>query len=243
MEYSDDTTYGQRCADVYDKWFGSYEDLAIDILEEFAEKGRALELGIGTGLIALPLAARGVVVEGIDSSPAMISCLRAKPAGDSIKVTMGNFADVDVDEKFSLIFVLFNTFFALQSQEEQLRCFRNVANRLTQGGVFVLEAFSPATTLYNGREDIKVTSVTSDRVSLKVSEHDPARQKLKSQHIVIINNEVKLFPVDIRYAWPSEMDLMARLAGLRLRNRWGNWNQKEFTSNSDKHISIYERFA
>lgn len=241
MKLFDDSVYGERCADVYDEWFGSYEDSSIDVLEELARKGRALELGIGTGLIALPLAARGVDVEGIDYSPAMISRLRAKPSGDAIKVTVGDFADVGVDGEFSLIFILFNTFFALQSQEEQVRCFRNVAEHLTADGVFVLEAFSPGATIYNGKQDIKVTAVTSDRVSLKASQHDPVRQKLKSQHIVLINNEVRLYPVEIRYAWPSEIDLMANLAGLRLRSRWSNWKREEFTSSSEKHISIYER--
>jgi len=217
MKESADTTYDEHCADVYDQWFGSYEDAAIDTLAELAQGGRCLELGIGTGLISLPLAARGIEVQGIDSSPAMVSRLRAKPGGDAIEVTSGDFADVGVEGKFSLVFIVFNTFFALQSQEEQIRCFRNVAERLTERGLFVIEAFVPDTKIFDGGQSVRATAVTSDRVSLKISQHDPVHQKMRSQHVVIIDNEVRLYPVEIRYVWPSEMDLMAKLAGLRQR--------------------------
>ncbi len=241
MGSDDDRTYGEVCADVYDQWFGSCEEAAIDALAELAGSGRVLELGIGSGLIALPLAARGIDLHGIDSSPAMVAKLRAKPGGDAIPVTMGNFADVAVEGELSLIFVVYNTFFALQTQDEQVRCFQNVAARLTPGGVFVLEAFVPDSA--NFREGLKVTAVTDERIRLKASEHDPVRQRLKSQHIVIRNQEIRLFPVEVRYAWPAELDLMARIAGLRLRHRWSNWNRDEIRANSEKHISVYERIG
>lgn len=236
-------TYGEACAEIYDQWFGYYEDTAIETLAELAQSGRVLELGIGTGLIAIPLASRGITVHGIDNSPEMVSRLRAKPGGDSISVMMGSFADVDVEGEFSLIFVVFNTFFALQSQEEQVRCFRNVSEHLAVGGLFLLEAFVPNLAHFSGGQSIRTTSLTSDRISLKVSQHDGTQQRIKSQHVVIFNNEIKLYPVEVRYAWPSELDLMAQLAGLRLRHRWSNWNRERFDSNSEKHISVYERFA
>jgi len=235
----DDRTYNEACAEVYDQWFGNCEEAAIDLLAELAGSGRALELGIGSGLLALPLAARGIDVHGIDLSPAMVAKLRAKPGGDAIPVTMGSFADVVVEGEFSLIFVAFNTLFALQTQDEQVRCFQNVAAHLAPGGAFVLEAFVPQSANVTG--GLKVMTVTDERIGLKVSEHDPVRQRLKSQHVVIRNQEIRLYPVEVRYAWPAELDLMARIAGLRLRHRWSNWNRAEIGPNSERHISVYER--
>jgi len=236
---ADDRTYNEACAEVYDQWFGTYEEAAIDLLAELAGSGRTLELGIGSGLLALPLAARGIDLHGIDLSPAMVAKLRAKPGGEAIPVTMGSFADVAVEGEFSLIFVAFNTFFALQTQDEQVRCFQNVAAHLAAGGAFVLEAFVPQSANFTG--GMKVTAVTDERIGLKVSEHDPVRQRLKSQHVVIRNQEIRLYPVEVRYAWPAELDLMARIAGLRLRHRWSNWNRAEIGPNSERHISVYER--
>jgi SAM-dependent methyltransferase len=236
-------TYGEQLADVYDLWFSSYEEAAIDLLAQLARGGRALELGIGTGRVAIPLAARGVEVHGIDGSEAMVSRLRARPGGEKISVTMGNFAHVNVDGKFSLVFTVFNTFFALLAQEEQVRCFSNVAKHLEPGGAFVLEVFVPDMTHFDQGQSVRATAVTTDRVSLKVSQLDKVNQRMKSQHIVFADGEIKLFPVEVRYAWPSELDLMARITGLRLRHRWSGWNREEFTSTSEKHISVYERPA
>jgi len=169
----------------------------------------------------------------------MVARLRAKPGGEAIPVTMGNFADVAVEGEFSLIFVAYNSFFALQTQDEQVRCFQNVAVHLAQDGAFVLEAFVPQSANFTG--GVKVTAVTDERIGLKVSEHDPVRQRLKSQHVVIRDGEIRLYPVEVRYAWPAELDLMARLAGLRLRHRWSNWNRDEIGPNSERHVSVYER--
>jgi SAM-dependent methyltransferase len=236
-----DPTYDEACAEVYDQWFGACEPAAIDVLAELAGSGRVLELGIGSGLIALPLAGRGIDLYGIDLSPAMVAKLRAKPGGEAIPVTMGNFADVAVEGEFSLIFVAYNSFFALQSQDEQVRCFQNVAAHLAQDGAFVLEAFVPQSANFTG--GLKVTAVTDERVGLKVSEHDPVRQRLKSQHVVIRDGEIRLYPVEVRYAWPAELDLMACLAGLRLRHRWSNWNRDEIGPHSERHVSVYERIG
>ena len=235
------STYGDRLADVYDEWFSHVDDAAIDSLAELSKGGRALELGIGTGRVALPLAARGIEVHGIDASGAMVSKLRAKQGGESIPVTMGNFADVAVEGEFSLVFIAFNTFFALLTQDEQVRCFRNVAAHLADGGAFVIDAFVPDMKRFTGGQEVRTHAVTTEQVSLQVSQHDPARQRVKGQFIVLRNDQVKLYPVEIRYCWPSELDLMAQLAGMRLGHRWGGWTRGEFNSASEKHISVYER--
>jgi SAM-dependent methyltransferase len=234
-------TYGERVAGVYDDWFTTYDPHAIDVLAELANQGRALELGIGTGRFALPLAAKGVEVHGVDAAESMIARLREKPGGDRIQITTGNFAEVPVDEKFRLVYIVFNTFFALSSQDEQVRCFRNVAAHLEPGGCFVIEAFVPDLTRFTGGQVNWATKVTADEVQLDVGQHDPATQRVVSQKVVITEGNVRLYPVQIRYCWPSELDLMAQLAGLRLRERWANWKREPFTSESGQHISIYER--
>jgi SAM-dependent methyltransferase len=240
MNFYSNETYGERVAGVYDEWYSEHDPHAIDALADLASGGKALELGIGTGRIAVPLAASGVDVQGIDAAESMISRLRSKPGGERIKVTPGNFAEVPVDEKFSLVYIVFNTFFALSSQEEQVQCFRNVAAHLAPGGCFVIEAFVPDVTRFTGGQVNWATKVTVDEVQLDVGQHDPATQRVVSQKVVITDGSVRLYPVQIRYCWPSELDLMAQLAGLRLRERWSNWKREPFTSDSGQHISIYE---
>ena len=243
MEDKEKRTYDERCADVYDQWFGYFDEAAVDVLEELAGGGRALELGIGTGAVALPLAARGVEVHGIDSSPEMVARLRAKPGGDAIPVTFGDFAEVGVEGEFSLVFVVYNTLFALQTQEEQVRCFRNVAARLRPGGAFVVEAFVPDLAQLSAGQGVRLLHMTEERVGIRVYQHDPVRQKMKSRQVVFTDGGTRVFPVEVRYAWPPELDLMAQLAGLRLRHRWGGWRREEFTAKSEKHVSVYERPA
>lgn len=238
-------TYGERIAEVYDdlyaERFGEQAEEIATALASLARDGRALELGIGTGRIALPLRARGIEVHGIDASDAMVAKLRVKPGGERIPVTMGDFADVRVEGQFALVFVVFNTFFGLLSQEEQVRCFRNVSKRLTPDGVFVIEAFVPDQTRHVRGQSTSVTRVEGDFVGLDVSRHDPVTQRVASQHLLISEAAVRLYPVQIRYAWPAELDLMAQLAGLRLRERWGGWKGEQFTATSGSHVSIYER--
>ena len=241
MNFYADETYGERVAEVYDDWFSEYDPHAIDRLADLAQNGRALELGIGTGRIALPLSERNVDVHGIDAAPSMISRLRSKPGSERITVTTGSFADIPVDGEFALVYVVFNTFFALPSQEEQVRCFRNVAAHLSPDGSFVIEAFVPNMARFTGGQVNWATRVTEDLVELDVGRHDQATQRVVSQKVVITDGNVRLYPVQIRYAWPSELDLMAQLAGLQLRERWSNWNREPFTSESGKHISIYHR--
>lgn len=243
MQSYSDETYGERVAGVYDEWYSAYDPAAIDVLTKLAAGGRALELGIGTGRIALPLAANNISVSGIDASPSMVAQLKAKPGAEHVEITAGNFAEVPVSGRFSLIYVVFNTFFALCSQELQVKCFQNVAAHLEPAGCFLIEAFVPDLNRFTGDQVNWATNVTNDRVELDVGKHDSVTQKVVSQKVVIRDGDVRLYPIQIRYVWPSELDLMAQLAGLRLRERWSSWQQESFTTQSQKHISIYEPVA
>ena len=233
-------TYGDVWADKYDEYHSGIDATnAATTLADLAGGGRVLELGIGTGRVALPLAALGVEVHGVDASQAMVDRLRGKPGGGRIPVTIGNFADVGVEGTYSVIFIAFNTFFALTSQEDQVRCFANVAGHLTDDGFFVIEAFVPDMTRYTRGQNTQVSLVEMDRIRLDASLHDTVDQRVESQHVIISEAGVKLLPVTIRYAWPSELDLMARLAGLRLRERWSDWDRSPFNAGSRKHVSVY----
>jgi SAM-dependent methyltransferase len=234
-------TYGELVANDYDDWYKDFDQDAITMLAELARDGRALELGIGTGRIALPLMGKNVEVHGLDASPSMVARMRGKPNGERVPVNLGNFADVAADGQFALVYVVFNTFFALTTQEEQVRCFRNVATHLTPDGCFLIEAFVPDLTRFAGEQAIRATKVMTERVDFDVSQHDSVTQRVVSQKVVLSDGSVRLYPIEIRYAWPSELDLMAQLAGLRLRQRWSNWQREPFTSLSMKHISVYER--
>jgi SAM-dependent methyltransferase len=239
----DAATYGDRIADVYDGWFAVPSDTqgTVEFLSDLAGAGPMLELGIGTGRIALPLAQRGHEVHGVDASEAMVEKLRSKAGDEVIPVSIGDFAELDIEVEFSLVYVVFNTFFALLSQEDQVRCFSNVARRLQEGGVFVIEAFVPDMTRWDRDQRMEAHHVENDSVVLGVSRHDPVEQRVASNHLVISKEGVEFYPVRLRYAWPSELDLMARLAGLRLRERRGGWHRESFTASSVKHVSVYER--
>ncbi len=180
-------------------------------------------------------------MHGIDASEAMVAKLRAKPGGDRVPVTIGDFADVGVDGRYALVFVAFNTFFALLTQEDQLRCFANVAAHLADGGVFVIEAFFPDLARFDRDQRVHVNRIESGEVMLDAARHDPAAQRVDSYHIVLGEQGTRLYPVSIRYAFPSELDLMARLAGLELTDRWGGWNREPFTAASLRHVSVYGR--
>ncbi len=235
------STYGERVAASYDAMYPYCDEAMIETLARLARGGRALELGIGTGRVALPLAEKGIELHGIDASPSMIEQLRAKRGGENIPVTMGNFADVALSGEYDLVYVVFNTFFALLTQEEQMRCFERVAGRLASGGVFIIEAFVPDLTRFIGNQATRAIEMTLDRVKLDIAMLDSVSQRITGQHVHITEQGIKLFPIQLRYAWPSEMDLMARLAGLKLRHRWDDWTGRPFTSESQKHISVYER--
>jgi SAM-dependent methyltransferase len=239
MESYGPQTYGERAADLYDEWHRDLPGLhdCVECLAELAGPGPVLELGVGTGRVALPLVRRGLQVHGIDASPAMLAKLRAKPGGDRVRVIVGDMAEVSVDASYTLVFAVFNTLFALVSQDEQVRCFANVAGRLADGGVFVVEAFVPDP---GGRQEVRALRVTVDSVLLAVSREDPVAQRIEAQQVLLGPEGVRLVPGVLRYAWPAELDLMARLAGLRLRERWGGWRREPFTADSHAHVSVYE---
>jgi SAM-dependent methyltransferase len=240
MTYSA-STYGDRIADVYDALFPAGDPAAIATLAELAGQGPVLELGIGTGRLALPLAQRGVTVQGIDASAAMVERLRNKTGELSIPVTIGDFSTVVLDERFALIFVAFNTFFGLLTAEDQIRCFRNAASMLRPRGAFVIEVFVPDLGRFDRGQRLAVSRIEEGAVWLEAARHDPSSQLVDAQLVRLSNAGVRLFPIRIRYAWPSELDLMARLAGLRLRERWSGWERQPFSPASAAHVSVYER--
>lgn len=245
MANVDASTYGDRFADIYDEVHAHLStpdviDPMVDVLAELAGDGAALELGIGTGRIALPLAQRGVEVHGLDASEAMVAKMREKPGGTGIPVTTGDFQQLAVEGPYSLIYVVFNTLFALPSQEAQVNCFRSVAEHLTDDGAFLIEAFVPDMTRFDRSQRVSTGIVEHDLVSIDLDRHDPTTQTVASSHIYITPKGVQMYPVDIRYAWPSELDLMAQLAGMRLRSRWADWRRNPFTAASTGHVSVYE---
>jgi SAM-dependent methyltransferase len=244
MEGYGPETYGDRIADVYDDWYADAPFLeteaTADLLAELAGSGPALELAIGTGRVALPLVARGVEVHGVDASERMVAKLREKPGGDRIPVTIGDFADVPVEGAYPLIYVVFNTFFALQSQDDQVRCLENVAARLAPDGVFVMDAFVPDPARFGGGR-VSVSRIEDDLVQLDVTKLDPVEQRSLSQHIVLTPAGAHFYPVNVRWAYPPELDVMARVADLRLRDRWGGWRREPFTADSTHHVSVYTR--
>lgn len=243
MEGYDERTYGDRWAPYYDDLYSGVEDSVIDLLARHAgEPPRALELAIGSGRIAVPLQERGVEVSGIDASEEMVKRLRAKPGGGTIEVTIGDFGEVNVDGTFPLIYLTFNTLFALLTQEEQVECFRNVAAHLEPGGRFIIDCFVPDLERfdsYNTR--MAVSSISSvDEHSYEMAVFDPVGQRISS-HIVRrgSDGETTVLPVEVRFAWPSEIDLMARLAGLDLEDRFGWYDLRPFNERSSSHMSIY----
>jgi SAM-dependent methyltransferase len=213
----------------------------VDFLVELAGSGRALELGIGTGRIALPLAQRGVPVHGIDMSKAMVARLRAKPGNEEIGVTIGDFATTTVDGTFSVAYLVFNTISNLTTQAAQVACFRNVAAHLEPGGCFVIEVGVPDLQRLPPGETFHVFHVSEARWG--IDEYDVANQGLTSHHFEILDGRVERSSIPFRYTWPAELDLMAQLAGMRLRERWSGWKREPFTSESRKHVSVWEKPA
>jgi SAM-dependent methyltransferase len=211
----------------------------VEFLAGLASEGPVLELGVGTGRVALPLAARGLVVEGVDASAAMVQRLRAKPGGDSIKVAIGDMADVPAAGPFRLVFLAFNTLFGLLTQEHQARCFRNVARVLGPGGAFVIECFVPDLTRFDRGQRMQALEVTDNSASFELSRHDAAGQRITTQIVTLDGQGTRMHPVAIRYSWPSELDLMAGQAGLQLTERYADWNRRPFGSTSVGHVSVY----
>jgi SAM-dependent methyltransferase len=241
---SDEGFFGERAAAVYDERTAAMFDPAVvepvvGMLADLAGDGAALELGIGTGRIALPLARRGVRVAGIDSSEAMVARLRAKPGGEGIAVAMGDFSATRVEGEFALVYLVFNTIFNLVTQDAQVACFRNAAGHLRRGGRFVIETGVPdLQSLPRGQT---IVPFRADPEGISFDVYDVVTQRFSSQHYVFSERGVDAYPVEFRYAWPAELDLMARLAGMTLEQRWAGWRREPFTAVSRSHVSVYRK--
>jgi len=240
--FGDPAFYGDRWAAVYDDHHRQMDPgPAVEFLAGLAGDRRVLELAIGTGRVALPLAARGITVEGIDASAAMTERLRAKPGGDSIPVTTGDMAQVPASGRFGLVYLVFNSLFGLLSQERQAQCFAGVARVLDPGGVFVIECFVPDLSRFGHDQRVQARAVSEDSAVIEVSRHDRVRQRVDTQMITFDGQGMHLRPVAIRYSWPAELDLMAGQAGLQLAGRYAGWDRSPFTSASGSHVSVYQR--
>ena len=227
--------------DVADRSAPEVVDPTVDVLAELAGDGRALEFGIGTGRIALPLAARGVPVQGIELSKAMAAQMSAKPGGDAIGVTIGDFSTTTLDGPFSLVYLVFNTIMNLTTQAAQVACFRNAAAHLGPGGCFVVEVMVPELRRLPPGETFHV--FTGGRNAWGIDEYDVAGQGLVSHHLEVVDGDLERFSVPFRFVWPAELDLMAQLAGMKLRDRWSGWSREPFTNESRQHVSVWERPA
>jgi len=236
--------FGERIAARYDEssadmFAAAAVDPVVDFLAELAGNGAALELGIGTGRIALPLARRGIKVHGIDLSEAMVKRLRAKPGAQDIGVTVGDFATTRVEGDFSIAYLVFNTINNLTTQDEQVACFQNAADHLRPGGSFVIEVGAPQLRRLAPGDTYVAFEVS--RTHLGFDEYDVAEQRLISHHYSLIDEQWEAVSVPFRYVWPAELDLMARLAGMTLRERWTDWDRPPFTSESTKHVSVWQK--
>ncbi|MGI9119072.1 MAG: class I SAM-dependent DNA methyltransferase [Acidimicrobiales bacterium] len=245
MEGFDTSTYGESFADVYDEWYGDAGEVeaVVDALVALAGAGPVLELGIGTGRLALPLARRGFEVHGIDASPAMVARLGAKPGGAALAVTVADFADVAVEVPggFGLVLAAYNTLFNLTSADAQRRCLANVARCLRPGGALVVEAFVPSTEPDSATGDVTASAVEAGRVVLQVTRRHPATQTVDGSVVSITEGGIRLRPWHIRYAPPDEIDAMAAAAGLELTDRWSGWQGQPFGAESTNHVSVYRR--
>jgi hypothetical protein len=238
-----DGFFGEDVAARYDEEGGMFDPAVVtpvvEVLADLAGSGRALEFAIGTGRIAVPLAARGVAVAGIDDSEAMVARLRAKPGSDGIEVAIGDFSTTRVDGGFAVVYLVFNTIFNLVTQDAQVACFENAAAHLEAGGHFVIETGVPDLQRLPPGQTIIPFRAEPDGISFDV--YDVVTQRASSQHFVFEDGRVRAFPVNFRYAWPAELDLMARIAGLTLRDRWAGWQREPFTALSGSHVSIYKK--
>jgi len=237
--------YGEAWADDYDVLFDEVDERMIDRLVDLSGSSRrALELAMGTGRVAIPLSGRGVEVSGIDVSEAMLARMAAKPGGEKVHVTLGDMVEVPVDGTFPLVYVVANSFFVISTQERQVRCFQNVADHLEPGGRFLLECFVPDVKRFDSENTrMAVSEIGQDgSYAYEVAIHDAVHQEVRSLHIRTGSDGTnRVLPVTIRYAWPAELDLMARLAGLELESRWAWYDKREFTENSTASVSVYRK--
>lgn len=235
-------SFGEDVAAVYDDHLRGDEADTVACLERLARGGPVLELAMGTGRVALPLAARGLPVDGIEQSAAMIGQLRAKPGGADLAVTQGDMASVATGGKYRLIYLIYNTLYNLLTQDDQVHCFENAAGQLADDGLFVVEAELPDSfyRLHDGQY-VSAEAIELGGVTLDVGRYDPVTQVLDESHVSLSGKGVQVDPIVTRYVWPSEMDLMARMAGLRRYHRWSGWNGESFDARSTRHVSVYGR--
>ena len=238
-------TYGELNAGRYDAMYEQMMEKetrdSVETLAELAGGGKVLEFAIGTGRVALPLAARGLAVHGIEASEAMVAKLREKPGGRAIPVVIGDMAEARVDDRFDLIYLVFNTIFNLTTQEAQVRCFQNAARHLNPEGVFVVETVVPDLSGFEDGQRMKGSWARIDSARFEIAIHDAVAQTVAFQRIVIDEAGTQITPHFMRYAWPSELDLMAQLAGLKRRERWAWRDRSPFTAGSKSHVSVYAR--
>jgi SAM-dependent methyltransferase len=237
-------SYGAGIAEEYDALYEGQLDTAgaVDRIRELAAGGPVLELGIGTGRLAIPIRIGGLIVHGIDASPEMIAHLRAKEGGDQIPVVLGDFADTGAERSdFALVLLAFNTIFALPDQAAQVRCFRNAAKHLRPGGRFVIETWIPNLAAFTHNRTVRSRIVGSDVVSIEVMEVDTVEQTMRTTQVVLRDGSVRLYPANHRYAWPAELDLMAELAGMQREVRWEDWRGTPFSPESRGHVTVYRR--
>ena len=237
--FDDPGLFGRLWAADYDAGTNPDPGPAVDFLAALAEGGPVLELAIGTGRVALPLAERGLVVEGVEASEEMVARMRAKPCGTQIPVAIGDMADVPVNGQFRLVYLVFNTLFNLVDADRQADCFRNVARVLAPGGAFVVEAFVPDPADFDRDEQVQVRAVTEDSATIRLHRYDRAAQRFIRQTITFDTHGVHLKPFAMRYCWPDQMDQMAAETGLGLAERYADWHRRTFDADSKTHISVY----
>jgi SAM-dependent methyltransferase len=236
--------FDERVAATYDEDSSAMFDPAVlgptvDVLAELADGRPALEFAIGTGRVALPLAARGLEVAGIDESEAMLNRLRNKPGADAVRTSIGDFTRSRVPGDFGLVYLVFNTITNVTTQEEQVDTFRNAAAHLAAGGHFVVEVGVPALQRLPPGETVRAFALTPEHLGF--DEYEVVSQRMWSHHYRVREGRAERFSVPFRYVWPSELDLMARLAGLRPRHRWADWTRAPFTAGSTSHVSVWEK--
>lgn len=235
--FGPETSFGPEVAAHYDDEPRGDEEAAVAFLAALAAGGSALELAVGTGRIALPLADQGVDVHGIELSSAMVDRLREKPGGRDLPVWLGDMAAVSTGRQYDVVYLVFNTIFNLLTQDEKVACFVNAARHLDDGGAFVVEAGVPSAWIGDGAY-ARPERVEADAVTLDVCSYDPVTQVLDENHVRISGEGIRFGPIACRLAWPSELDLMARIAGLELAERWGGWHRQPYTGR-DQHVSVY----
>ncbi|MBO6687662.1 MAG: class I SAM-dependent methyltransferase [Henriciella sp.] len=236
------TTFGELNAEEYDALHDpGTTEACVDLIADLAGDGDVLELAIGTGRIALPLAERGLNISGFDASPEMLKTLAGKPGGSNIETWVADMARFDLERKYDFAFLVFNTLYNITAQHDQVACFQQVANHLRPGGRFLVEAFLPNRDSFENNQAVRTKYVSFDSVWLEAVQHDPVAQTLNYQRVRITENGTQLKPLPMRYVWPAELDLMAEISGLRPVAHWGGWQKQALSASSDMYVIVYEK--